>query len=802
MAPTPAPATPDLQEQEIFARWKGELDLAQKDEKYKEWLDRSEKIVKRYRDERKYGQLGQRKFNILWSNVQTLQPAVYGKMPKPIVERRFMDRDPAARLASTILERCLSFQMEVGYYHQSTSRCVLDYLLPGMGQTWLRYEPQFEAAEEAEENAEVEREVGKSAEDVEEDGDGVPYQKLAYERVCIDYVYYRDFLWGPARNWQEVPWVGKRCWMTHSEIAEKFYDDDLQKAKQIVLDYTPDRMKDRNEDDKTLSFFKKAEIWEFWNKADRTVYIIAPGTPGVVIKQEKNPVLDLEGFWPCPEPLFTTQSNDTIVPVPDFVEYQDQAMELDDLTNRISVITTAVRANGVYDSSVPALARLLQEGTDNKLIPVDQWAMFAEKGGMKGAVDLLPMQEIIEVLIRLYEARAQVKTDLYEITGISDIVRGQSSGGAKTATEQRIKGQFGSMRLNSRQEAVARFCRDTLRIDAEIISEMFSDQSLIEMSGYDQTVKEEVRKAVEQVPPPPPPEQIAQQIEQQAQQSGMPVDPMLMQGAIQQAVQQSQMAYQQAQQQAEQQATEKAMAEFQAAVAILRSDKLRGFRVDIETDSTIAADAEADKASAVELFQGTMMGIQAIAPVAAAAPELVEPLGDLLMFTYRRFRVGRSMESKLEEALVKVGERLEQMAANPPPNPDQIKADAEKEKQAAETQRAAEEHDMRMKELEAKLEADRQAHAMKLEELQAKLDYQEKDLAMKERGMMIKAAGEERSAEIKAEGQEMDLVAQRETNDMQREANEHKFSLDEQTREAKAQAAQAAAKAKPNGATK
>jgi hypothetical protein len=802
MTPAPAIATPDLQEQEIFARWKSELDLAQKDEKYKDWLDRSEKIVKRYRDERKYGQLGQRKFNILWSNVQTLQPAVYGKMPKPIVERRFMDRDPAARLASTILERCLSFQMEVGYYHQSTSRCVLDYLLPGMGQTWLRYEPQFEAAEEAEENAEVEAEVGKSAEDIEEEGDGEPYQKLAYERVCVDYVYYRDFLWGPARNWQEVPWVGKRCWMTHSEIAEKFYDDDLQKAKQIVLDYTPDRMKDRNEDDKTLSFFKKAEIWEFWNKADRTVYIIAPGTPGLVIKQEKNPVLDLEGFWPCPEPLFTTQSNDTIVPVPDFVEYQDQAMELDDLTNRISVITTAVRANGVYDSSVPALARLLQEGTDNKLIPVDQWAMFAEKGGMKGAVDLLPMQEIIEVLIRLYEARAQVKTDLYEITGISDIVRGQSSGGAKTATEQRIKGQFGSMRLNSRQEAVARFCRDTLRINAEIISEMFSDQSLIEMSGYDQTVRDEVRKAVEAVPPPPPPEQIAQQIEQQAQQSGMPVDPMLMQGAIQQAVQQAQMAFQQAQQQAEQQATEKAMGEFQAAVAILRSDKLRGFRVDIETDSTIAADAEADKASAVELFQGTMMGIQAIAPVAAAAPELVEPLGDLLMFTYRRFRVGRSMESKLEEALVKVSERLEQMAANPPPNPEQVKAEAEIEKQKMETQRAQEEFQMEMQAKQADLEIQREKNAMEIEKMQAELEIEKQRLELERQKMGMEAIAAQNDAAIKAEGQQMQLEGQRQQNDMQREADEHKFQLNQQTMEAKAQAAQQQAKAKPNGAAK
>lgn len=781
--PEALPDPQNTRERETFARWKSEIDFAQKDSEYTSWLERCGKIVKRYRDQREDSvSQTKRRFNVLWSNVQTLLPALYSKMPKAIVERRFMDRDPAARMASTILERVCSFQMEVGYYNASLQKALLDHLLPGMGQVWLRYEPQFESVDEAGENEKVEAEAGPSEEEVREEGDGTPYQRLAYERVCVDYVFYRDFLWGPARGWHEVPWVGRRAWMTHTEIAEKFYNGDLKKAKAVNLDYTPERMRNATGAEHTeVSFTKKAEVWEIWNKADRTVYFIAPSTPDLVLQEEKDPVLQLENFWPCPEPLFTTLTNDSLIPVPDYVEYQDQAFELDDLTNRISKITEAVRANGVYDSSVPALARLMQEGTDNKLIPVDSWAVFAEKGGMAGAVDLLPMKEIIEVLLRLYEARAQVKNDLFEITGMSDIVRGQSSGGAKTATEQRIKGQFASLRLQDRQLRVAEFCRAVLRIMAEIISEMFSPESLLQMSGVDQMIEDEVRKAVSKVPQPQPP-QLPE---------GTPPE------MAQMAQQQAMMQFQQAQQQAAQQARQQQMELFQRAIEILRSDKLRGFRVDIETDSTLQADAEADKAAAVELFTATTQGINAIAPVAAVAPELVEPLGDMLLFAYRRFRVGRSMESALEDALTKVRERLEESAQNPQPNPEQIKAQAEIQKQQMESQRAQEEHQMDMQSKQADLELQQQKMAMEMEKMQAELEIKRQELELERQKLGMQAQAAQAQAQVKERELGMKLEATERQHALDREAADHGHELNMQTMEAKAQAVQQQAKAKP-----
>lgn len=727
----PTGGTPDREEMECWSRWHSEVSFAQKDTTYVTWLERSKKIVERYRDERNRASLKLRKFNSLWSNVQTLKPVIYSRAPKPIVERRYMDRDPVGRLASTILERTLSFQEEISGFHDHVSQAVDDYLLPGMGQCWVRYEPSFESQEIAEANEEEDKD--QTADEIEENGDGMIYDKLAYESLCVDYVYYRDFLWGAARTWSEVPWVGRRYWLTKSEIEEQFGEE---KAKRIVLDYTPPSMMSSAVEDKTVSYFKKAEVWEIWNKADREVYIFAPGTPGLMLAEKDDP-LKLEGFWPCPPPLFATQTTETIIPVPDYYEYQDQAQELDDLTNRIANLTTAVRANGVYDASQKALERLLQEGVDNKLIPVDDWAAFSEKGGARNAISLVPMLEIVQTLMTLYDARDRVKQDMYEINGISDLVRGQGNAN-ETATAQRIKGQFASNRLQARQEEIARFTRDIIRIMAEIVAEIFAPESLLEMSGVGLMFEDDIRMAGEDVPQPPPP-----QLPPEAQQAPPEAQQMLMQLLQQQAMQQYQMQVQQAQDAKRQEL----MGQFQGALEILRSDKLRGFRVDIETDSTIQPDAQMAKQAATELFTATMQGLTAAGEIVMAQPDLIDPIGELLMYTYRQFRVGRTMESSLEDALTQIKQGIEAKKNAPPqPTPEMIKAQADMAKSQASMAQDAEKHKFEMEKLnrEAEIkamqaEADLIAKAEDLRIEQEKLAMEERRMQLEERQLLFKA---------------------------------------------------------------
>src|SRR5689334_424820 len=95
----------------IAIKWKADIELYER--LTADWRQRGSKVVQRYMDERLYGMNGiasdvyaEAKFNILWSNVQTMMPAVYSRTPKPEVCRRYQDRDPVGRVASTILERC------------------------------------------------------------------------------------------------------------------------------------------------------------------------------------------------------------------------------------------------------------------------------------------------------------------------------------------------------------------------------------------------------------------------------------------------------------------------------------------------------------------------------------------------------------------------------------------------------------------------------------------------------------------------------------------------------------------------
>ncbi|WP_230687642.1 hypothetical protein, partial [Streptococcus pneumoniae] len=85
-------------------------------------------------------------------------------------------------------------------------------------------------------------------------------------------------------------------------------------------------------------------------------------------------------------------------PIPFYAEAQDQYFQSDDLTRRIDVLTSACKVVGAYDAATESLKRIFQEATEPNLIPVDSYAVFKEKGGVKGAIDLVDISTIANVL--------------------------------------------------------------------------------------------------------------------------------------------------------------------------------------------------------------------------------------------------------------------------------------------------------------------------------------------------------------------------------------------------------------------
>jgi hypothetical protein len=450
--------------------WHDQIETAQKT--FDKWEKRGQKVVKRYRDERDAVEMPRMKFNILWSNIQVLFPSLYGRQAKPEVSRRFSDQDPVGRLASTMLERVMEYETtQFADFDNAMRGVVEDRLLPGRGTAWIRYEPIIVGG-----NPEVEGQLEDLQEAQVYDVVEEPVERIDAAHSPIDYVYWADFLHSPARTWDEVWWVARAVYMTKEEGVERFGDV----FKNVSLTSQNTDMDGKNPMTAKMTYDKKAKVYEIWNKRSGKVCWIAKGYPQAL--DERDDPLDLEEFFPCPKPLLATTTTGTMIPVPDYCEYEDQAQELDNLTQRIYLLTKACKAVGVFNAEFKELARMFSEGVDNKLFPVTGWAAMSEKGGLKGAIDMMDTSQIIVTLRELYAAREQVKQSIYEIMGISDILRG-SSKAQETLGAQQLKANFGSLRLRSAQGDVARFATDVFKLKAQIICKFYPPELIVEMSG-------------------------------------------------------------------------------------------------------------------------------------------------------------------------------------------------------------------------------------------------------------------------------------------------------------------------------
>lgn len=449
---------------------------------FKKWEGRVEKILKRYRDDSRNSGSGATtaRFNILWSNVQTAVPAVFSRLPQPDVSRRHKDSDPVGRVASLLLERGLEF--EVNHYPDYASAmrgCVSDRFLGGRGQAWVRYEPHIRAVEgDPEEGVQVTEDADEASERVEE---------IEYECAPTDYVHWKDFGHTIARTWEEVTAVWRRVYMGREALVERF---GKELGGKIPLDTKPAELKDKGAEAEY-----QACIYEIWDKASGSALWLSKSL-GEILDERPDP-LGLENFFPCPRPLYATLTTDSLVPVPDFVLYQDQANTLDVLADRIDSLVRAMQVKGVYDASIPELARLFTDANNtNALIAVKNWLAFAEKQGLRGAIDMVDLTPVFKALQASYEAVEEQKQQIYEITGLSDVIRAQSDP-RETATAVREKGNFGAMRLRAMQRAVAEFATELLRIKAQIMCRHFQPETLAEM-GSAQSLSEADRMLVPQ----------------------------------------------------------------------------------------------------------------------------------------------------------------------------------------------------------------------------------------------------------------------------------------------------------------
>ena len=546
----------------IVARWRMELKLAEKAEK--SWRTDVARILDIHAGKTKT------EFNILWSNTQTLSPALYNRTPRPDVRRRHRDEDPTGKDVADVLERGLAYSVDHYDFDPMMEAVVRHVILAGRGVARVRYNRTEEQrdvmapVEVSEDGFFADGELIDPAEVMRgENGPEIVVgteDALTYETVECEVVQWDRFSMSPARSWEEVRWVAFAHRMTRKDLVDNFGAI----GKDVNLNLSDAEAEQPS--DEIAHAFKRAAVWEIWDKDNKEVVWIADDHDEP-LDQEDDP-LELETFFPIPRPLYSIPG-DTMVPIPEYTIYEGQAKELDGITKRIKALTKALRVRGLYDGSVEELSTLLT-AADETMIPV-QGFVLAEKDGLSRAVQFMPLAEIAGVLVQLYQTREQTKNTIFEIIGISDILRGASKA-SETATAQNIKAQFGNLRLGSRQREVQRFARDLFRLKAEIMAEKFAPETLENMTG--KPISEEM-------------------------------------------------------------------------LAIMQGDSTRGFRVDIETDSTIAIDEAAEQEAITELLTSVVTYMQGIAPLVQQGAFTKEAAVSLLLLAVRRYRGSREVEDTI-----------------------------------------------------------------------------------------------------------------------------------------------------------
>jgi len=732
-------------------RWKAEVDLFEQQQA--PFWTRCDRITKRYRNDTWRDGVSEpesddsnRSFSLFWSNQQTLQPVVYAQEPKANVQRRYKDKDPVARVASTILERTLDFFIDKQDFTDTTRICRDDYLRIGQGVQWRRYVPHMakipkrinltptdafvddqgvQVTDDASgykggyKTADESEFLDEDRKSVKVDKDG-PYierdeQEIKTEEICREHVNFRDFGWSPgARTWQEVYCIWRKVYMTRDALVERF---GKEKGEKVNLDYSPAKSEERPDKE----FFKKATIYEIWDKTSKKALWLAKSYDGDLLDSRDDP-LKAEGFFPCARPLFASQTSDQVTPVPDYLQYQDQAEEMDRLTQKAYILMDAIKVRGLYAGNIPEIQKLLQDSVNLDFTPVAESVVTMAAGDLSKMVWIWPIADVVSALAAVLEARDKVKQDSYEITGISDIIRG-STDPNETLGAQELKAQTGAVRIQDRQREMQRWIRDGLRIDADIIMNHFqpstiadiADLSSIPEASYVQIDGDwrdpETGKVAGALPGEQPP--------QMGHNGGPPLNPMPAQGmppGVAGAPPPAPMGAPMPMPGGPVQPgmlpgvpqgipiPPKRPTLGEAAIALLKDPTQRKFRIDIETDSTVALDQTQEKADRNELVGALTQFFQAIGPIVQAKPKTLPMFQEILLFAVRGSKAGAALEGTIEST-------MESLANEPPPQPApdpklmQIQAQAALDEKKDQREAAKTQQEMAIRGQEAQTEA-------------------------------------------------------------------------------------------------
>jgi hypothetical protein len=639
--------------------WSLELEAAK--EFRKSWIDEANEYYKIYKNETKEAEFCDDRYPIMWANIQTLKPLVYSNLPLADIRKRYTNKDAIARLSGILLEKSVNYFLESAAADKKLKKTRDDGLITGLGELKVRFEAD----------------IVKLGDNEGEEGD--ESEEIADKRIELDFFSYDDVLCGIATDEDALPWKAYRHKPTRQELVDMFGD----KGKEVSLTQSMlDKKKLEDDNAEAEEVFKRAEVWEIWDKRSHKVIFWSQGYNKGLLS-EKDDKYNLREFYPSPPSLNMGRINGSILPAPPYRMYKPQAEELNRVTDRIENIIEQMKVGGLINKALDSedAESFLMPDVDGEYKPTKNIDPNVDINKLIYERDLRKLAEVLTVL-RIH--KQELIEEIRDITGISDVVRGTSNA-VETATAQKLKGNFAISRMSTQQEEMTRFIRDLIRIVGEIIAENWSGEELAKIAGMTIIDQKELAikfaKLVGERDLNGPEVQQIQKVMQEELERGIKLNNAVTNQMLEQVE------------------------------ALLTDDQLRSYAIDIESETTAQLDNDKTKAQRIEFMNIMTTFIKTNIPMVQAGLLPMDAFKAMVSFVASPFKVGR----ELEEAFEMLGEQSEeQKAAKQQPSKEMIDAMNDKRK-------------LDIEETKVKGDLELGAKKLELEEGKAVIDMNEKE---------------------------------------------------------------------------
>lgn len=690
-------------------------------------------------------------FDIFWASTEILKPAIYAKPPRIVVSPRFKDGSSTDKTVAELMERVLNSEFE---------RSDIDQVMLDM------------------------------RDDLAVINRGIDWVSLDDGEICLESLDRVDFLHEPARKWTEVSWVARCAYMTRQQMADRFRDKSGQAYEQASF-----LTRNKDEDRDAVDGSAKAAVWEVWSKADKRVYWVSEGVD--VFLDEDKPHLDLDKGFPCPRPAYGSKQRRSLVPVPDYLRYEALLEQINEATIKIYDLLEQVKVRGLIPAGGDvgsALETAINEQTSAMFIPVPAAAF--NSAGANGLIQWVPIDQIATTVTGLIQARQQLFDDFYQLSGISDIMRGATEA-QETLGAQRLKGQYGSIRIKDKIDELVRVARDTACIAGEIICDNYSQKKLLEIGQMEIPTRKEIDKKIEEITKAAKGEleQLGAQMEEAAPQ---------IQAQGPEASQQAQQQFNQAQQQIiakyspllEQLSNTVVIEDI---MKVIKDKRTRGLVIDIETDSTVMVDEMAEKQSRSEFLQAFSSATASVMPLMQSGEAGAKLAGAIIKFSLQPFNAGRELDAMIDDFIDKAPELAAQQgegqqgsqdliaAQNKLAEAEMVKAQAAVESVKAKSMKDQAEMSGKMQEMQLKYEKDKAQFMLDNEKLRLQQSKQEQEFAAKMADMdakqnLMQAQTAEILAKIGLDVRKQDLEEYKAANEVQRAEVDTALRVEQESR--------------------